>query len=52
VNDAAARLAPDESLEHAHRTVHLVGPRAALDAVARAELGVGLDAIEAALPSD
>jgi len=48
----AARLAPGESLEHAHRTVHLVGPRAALDAVARAELGVDLDAIERALGAD
>lgn len=46
----AAALAPGESLEHVHRTLHLVGPRAALDAVARARLGVGLDAIEAALP--
>ncbi len=46
----AAALAPGESLEHVHRTIHLVGPRAALDAVATAQLGVGLDAIEAALP--
>lgn len=46
----AAALAPGEALEHVHRTIHLVGPRAVLDAVARAQLGVGLDAIEAALP--
>ncbi|MCB9594728.1 MAG: hypothetical protein H6719_18555 [Sandaracinaceae bacterium] len=46
----AAALSPGASLEHTHRTIHLVGPRAALDAVARDRLGVGLDAIEAALP--
>ncbi len=44
----AAALAPGETLEHVHRTFHLTGERAALDAVARAQLGVGLDAIEAA----
>jgi hypothetical protein len=33
-----------------HRTLHLTGARAALDAVARATLGVGLDEIERALP--
>ena len=46
----AAALAPGASLEHTHRTIHLVGPREVLDAVARERLGVGLDAIEAALP--
>lgn len=45
----AAALAPGESLEHVHRTVHLEGPRAELDRVARALLGVGLDDIEDAL---
>lgn len=44
----AAALAPGESLEHVHRTFHLTGDRAALDAIARAHLGVGLDAIEGA----
>jgi hypothetical protein len=46
----AAALAPGGSLEHVHRTVHLTGPRAALDGVARATLGVGLDEIAGALP--
>ena len=41
----ALALAPGESYEHVSRTVHLVGPEADLDAVARAMLGVGLDAI-------
>lgn len=45
----AAALAPGEALEHVHRTVHLEGPRAELDRVARALLGVGLDDIEDAL---
>jgi len=38
----AAALEPGASLSHVHRTVHLTGPEAALDAVARAVLGVGL----------
>jgi hypothetical protein len=46
----AAALAPGASLEHVHRTLHLTGTRAALDAVARVVLGVGLDEIERALP--
>jgi hypothetical protein len=46
----AAALAPGASLEHVHRTLHLTGTRAALDAIARATLGVGLDEIERALP--
>ena len=45
----AAALAPGASLEHVHRTLHLTGARAALDAIARATLGVGLDEIERAL---
>jgi hypothetical protein len=44
----AAALAPGGSLSHRHRTMHLVGPRPALDAIARRALGVGLDRIEAA----
>lgn len=46
----AAALAPGASLEHGHRTLHLTGARAALDAIARATLGAGLDEIERALP--
>jgi hypothetical protein len=46
----AAALAPGASFEHVHRTIHLTGPEAAIDAVARAALGVGLDEITRALP--
>lgn len=46
----AAALAPGKSLEHVHRTIHFSGPKAALDAIARAQLGVGLDEIAGALP--
>ena len=45
----AAALAPGEKLTHVHRTLHVQGDRAALDALARALLGVSLDAIEGAL---
>jgi hypothetical protein len=45
----AAALAPGESLTHLRRTVHLSGPRASLDSVARATLGVSLGEIEGAL---
>lgn len=44
----AAALAPGESLTHVHRTVHLTGPQASLDAIAKATLGVSLAEIEAA----
>jgi hypothetical protein len=44
----AAALAPRQSIVHCHRTIHLTGARAGLDAVARKALGVGLDRIEAA----
>src|ERR1019366_4062163 len=44
----AAALAPGESLTHIRRTIHLSGPRASLDNVARATLGVSLDEIEGA----
>jgi hypothetical protein len=45
----ALALAPGESAEHVHRTLHFVGAPEDLDPVARAALGVGLDAISAAL---
>jgi hypothetical protein len=45
----AAALAPGKSLSHIHRTVHLSGPEAALDSVARATLGVSLADIKAGL---
>jgi len=41
----AAALAPGGSLAHVHRTFHLQGPKAELDRVARAVLGVSLDEI-------
>lgn len=44
----AAALKPGESIRHVQRTVHLTGPEATLDAVARARLGVGLADITAA----
>jgi hypothetical protein len=45
----AAALAPGKSLSHVHRTIHLSGPEAALDGVARATLGVSLADIKGAL---
>jgi hypothetical protein len=45
----AAALAPGKSLAHVHRTIHLSGPEAALDGVARATLGVSLADIKAGL---
>ena len=45
----AAALAPGQSLTHTHRTLHLEGPRAELDRVARTVLGLSLDAIEGGL---
>jgi len=45
----AAALAPGESLSHVHRTVHLTGTHAALDAIAQSTLGVTLAEIERAL---
>jgi hypothetical protein len=44
----AAALRPGESLTHVRRTIHLRGPRTALDSAARASLGVSLDDIEGA----
>ena len=46
----AAELAPGASLTHVHRTFHFQGGPAELDALARAILGVSLDAIESSLP--
>jgi hypothetical protein len=46
----AAALAPSASNTHVHRTFHLQGPEAALDAVARAVFGVSIEEIEAILP--
>jgi hypothetical protein len=45
----AAALPAGGSLVHRHRTIHLVGDKAALDAIARQALGVGLDTITSAL---
>lgn len=47
----AAALAPGKTLSHVHRTIHLSGPEPALDAVAKATLGVPLSAIKAAFKS-
>jgi hypothetical protein len=44
----AAGLAPGCSLTHVHRTIHLSGTNAELDAVARRVLGVGLEAARSA----
>jgi hypothetical protein len=44
----AAFLKPGEGLKHCHRTLHLQGSEADLDALAKAALGVGLADIQAA----
>jgi hypothetical protein len=41
-----AELAPGAALDHVHRTMHFQGERPALEAMARACLGVGLAEIE------
>jgi hypothetical protein len=46
----AEQLAPGASLQHIQRTMHFQGERAALDAMTRACLGVGLSEIEAVFP--
>lgn len=46
----ALALAPGKSYTHVHRTLHLTGPKPALDAMAQATLGVSLAEIEAGLP--
>ena len=45
----AAALAPGASLQHVHRTIHLEGADADLDAIARALLGVSLRDITSSL---
>jgi hypothetical protein len=47
----AAALKPGESMEHVHRTFHLVGLESALDRVAQAMLGVNVREIVNALPT-
>jgi hypothetical protein len=47
----AAALALGSSLSHVHRTIHLAGPEAALDTVARSVLGVALADIAVAFSS-
>ena len=44
----AAALKPGETLAHVHTTMHFQGPKPALESIARAALGVGLDEIAAA----
>ena len=45
----AAALAPNASIKHVHRTIHLQGDEEALDAIAQATLGVGITEIKNAL---
>ncbi len=42
----ALALKPSQSGTHVSRTIHLQGPEAELDAIARATLGVGLEDIK------
>jgi hypothetical protein len=46
----ALALGPGKSYTHVHRTMHLTGDKAALDAIARATLGAGIEEISSALP--
>jgi hypothetical protein len=46
----AAALEPGKSVEHVHRTIHVQGDEKALDAIAKATLGVGIDDIVKAIP--
>jgi hypothetical protein len=46
----AAALKPGETIEHVHRTIHILAPDAELDALSKATLGVGLQEITNALP--
>lgn len=46
----AAALAPGASISHVHRTLHIAGDPAALDAIATHVLGMSLKEIETALP--
>jgi hypothetical protein len=43
-------LKPGDSIQHVHRTFHLVGPADQLDGLAKSLLGVGLKDIQSALP--
>ncbi len=43
-------LKPGEAYCHTQTTIHLTGARAALDAISKGTLGVGLEVIEKALP--
>lgn len=43
-------LKPGDSIQHVHRTFHLVGPADQLDGLAKSLLGVGLRDIQSALP--
>ena len=45
----AAALKPGATMRHVQRTIHLSGPEAELDKIARSKLGVGLQAITQAL---
>ena len=45
----AAALKPGKSLTHVHRTIHLTGAEAELDAIARSVLGVSLGEISSAV---
>jgi hypothetical protein len=46
----AAALAPGQTLEHTHRTIHLRGKEADLEPIAQAMFGVGIEKIKTALP--
>ncbi|HZZ17862.1 MAG TPA: DUF6786 family protein [Opitutaceae bacterium] len=48
----AAALAPGENIVHVRRTIHLSGPKPALDAVSKATLGVSLADIEGAFKAE
>ena len=41
----ALNLAPQQRYTHVHRTFHFTGPEAELDRLARATLGVGVEAL-------
>jgi hypothetical protein len=47
----ALALAPGQRYTHVHRTFHLVGPPPELDRIARAMLGIGIDALRASMGS-
>jgi hypothetical protein len=46
-SSAAAALAPGESIEHIHRTIHFTGADNDLDSIAKAILGVSIEEIKA-----